>query len=136
MENAPGRRTVVAAAAVGAAALAAGCSGYGGRPAEAAQGGADGEEIARTSDVPLGGGTVLPERKIVITQPEQDRFRAFSAICTHQGCLVSQVADGHIECGCHGSRFAIEDGAPAGGPATRPLAEERIVVRGDSIRQA
>ncbi|OSC63929.1 hypothetical protein B5181_21395 [Streptomyces sp. 4F] len=92
--------------------------------------------MAPTSDIPVGGGRILTDEKIVVTQPEQGTFKAFSAVCTHQNCLVSQVRDGHIDCACHGSRFSITDGSVEQGPATRPLPEERIAVEGNSVRLA
>jgi Rieske Fe-S protein len=92
--------------------------------------------LARTADVPVGGGTVLADKGIVLTQPEAGRFLAFDATCTHQGCAVGEVADGTINCPCHGSRFRITDGSVAEGPATRALAPRRITVTGDAISPA
>lgn len=147
------RRTVLAAGAAGAAALAAGCGssgGDGGGDASstptasdgasdgatdgASTGASGGAELARTADIPVGGGTVLKERKVVVTQPEEGEFRAFSAVCTHASCLVSTVSDGTIDCPCHGSKYSIADAAVAAGPATRPLPAERITVSGGVIR--
>ncbi|GAA2512500.1 Rieske (2Fe-2S) protein [Streptomyces gobitricini] len=91
-------------------------------------------ELARTTDIPSGGGTVFKDRKVVVTQPEEGEFKAFSAVCTHQGCTVATVENGTINCACHGSRFRIADGSVARGPATRPLPAEEITVTGDSIR--
>ncbi|WP_425424152.1 Rieske (2Fe-2S) protein [Streptomyces longwoodensis] len=84
----------------------------------------------------MGGGKVFADRKVVVTQPAQGEFKAFSAICTHQGCTVATVAGGTINCPCHGSEFRIEDGSVARGPASRPLPAERITVQGDSIEPA
>ncbi|KOX38433.1 MULTISPECIES: Rieske (2Fe-2S) protein [unclassified Streptomyces] len=95
-----------------------------------------GEALARTSDVPVGGGAVFPEEKVVVTQPTAGEFRAFSAVCTHQGCLVNKVADGTIDCPCHGSRFRVADGSVVTGPATRPLPAERINVSDGTITLA
>ncbi|MGW6290790.1 MULTISPECIES: Rieske (2Fe-2S) protein [unclassified Streptomyces] len=143
------RRTVLAAGAAGAAALATGCGssgGDGGGDASstptasdgasdgASPGASGGAELARTADIPVGGGTVFPERKVVVTQPEEGEFKAFSAVCTHASCLVSTVSDGTIDCPCHGSKYSITDAAVEAGPATRPLPAERITVSGGVIR--
>ncbi|SEF12844.1 Rieske (2Fe-2S) protein [Streptomyces sp. Ag109_O5-10] len=94
---------------------------------------AAGNALAQTSDIPEGGGTIFKDHKIVVTQPTKGEFKAFSAICTHEGCTVSRVVDGTIDCPCHGSKFHIADGSVAHGPATRPLPAESITVSGNSI---
>ncbi|MFC8174538.1 Rieske (2Fe-2S) protein [Streptomyces sp. NPDC057325] len=96
----------------------------------------DGGALARTSEIPVGGGAVFPEEKVVVTQPTAGEFKAFSAVCTHQGCLVNKVADGTIDCPCHGSKFRVADGSVVTGPATRPLPAERIDVSGGTITLA
>ncbi|MEJ8644922.1 Rieske (2Fe-2S) protein [Streptomyces sp. MS1.HAVA.3] len=90
-----------------------------------------GEAITKTADVPKGGGTVLKDKKLVVTQPTAGSFRCFTAVCPHQGCLVNKVEDGTIDCPCHGSKFAIADGAVTKGPATKGLAEKKITVAAD-----
>ena len=91
--------------------------------------------IVTTSDVPVGSGVVIADSEVVITQPTEGEFKAFTSICTHQGCPVNQVTD-TINCPCHGSMFAIADGSVAGGPAPAPLAEIPISVVGDQISLA
>jgi len=91
------------------------------------------DAFAQASEIEVGGGTIYPDEQIVITQPSQGEFRCFSAVCTHQGCIVSGVSDGNILCECHGSAFSIADGSVVNGPATQPLAKEQITVRGDAI---
>ncbi|MFV0136840.1 Rieske (2Fe-2S) protein [Streptomyces sp. HMX87] len=137
MTHSATRRTVLLA--TGTAALAASCGdgGDGGgtstasptAPQETAA-----EELAKTDDIPVGGGTVFKDEKVVVTQPEQGGLKAFSAVCTHQGCIVADVSGGTINCTCHGSKFSITDGAVEQGPATRPLPEEQIKVEGNSVR--
>jgi Rieske Fe-S protein len=117
--------TVVAAAAV-TAACGSGDSGSG---STAAASGA----TVKASDVPVGGGVIVSDAKVVVTQPQEGSFKAFTAVCTHQGCLVSSVADGSISCACHGSVFSAADGSVVQGPARSPLAELAATVSGDTI---
>ena len=90
----------------------------------------------RTADIPVGGGKVFAAEGVVITQPRAGQFKGFSPICTHQGCPVSNVDGGTINCTCHGSKFSIEDGSVKAGPATKPLPPKDIKVNGDQISLA
>ncbi|MFF3491563.1 Rieske (2Fe-2S) protein [Streptomyces sp. NPDC002795] len=140
----PSRRVVVTA--VGAAGIAAALSACGSsdedtsQPAgNASSGGGEkkkGKEIAKTSDIPEGGGKILADAGVVVTQPASGEFKAFTNICTHQGCKVSKVAGGTIDCPCHGSKFSIKDGSVTHPPATQPLEEKPLKVSGDSIELA
>jgi Rieske Fe-S protein len=95
-------------------------------------GSGDSEGVAK-SDVPVGGGTIVAATKTVITQPAAGQFKAFSSICTHMGCPVASVADGTINCNCHGSRYDIATGAVKRGPATKPLPAKTVTVKGDRV---
>ncbi|GGX50535.1 Rieske (2Fe-2S) protein [Streptomyces fructofermentans] len=148
MTNRSTRRTVLA---TGAAALLTGCTTYGdendGGDAEEASsappsGGGDrsgspaGGQLTTTAEIPVGGGKIFKDEKVVVTQPEKGEFKAFSAICTHQNCIVANVSDGTINCTCHGSKFRVADASVADGPAPRPLPAKQITVSGDSISLA
>jgi Rieske Fe-S protein len=98
--------------------------------------GESGSALAKTGDIPTGGGTVFADQKVVVTQPTAGEFKAFSAVCTHQGCIVKDVSGGTINCPCHGSKFKIADGSVANGPATQPLSAATIKVSGDSVTLA
>jgi len=89
--------------------------------------------LAATSDIPVGGGRIFPDYRLVVTRPAAGDLRAFTAICTHDGCMLTTVTDATIDCPCHGSRFAITDGAVVHGPALRALTPRTITVQGDSI---
>ena len=144
------RRSVLVGSCGVCAVALAGCAAYGTgqaapAPAPSAQSegsssgggaGAASGKLAATADVPVGGGIVLADAALVITQPKAGTFKAFSAICTHQGCTVSTVESGTINCPCHGSQFAIADGAVVNGPAKKPLPAKKITVSGGSITAA
>ncbi len=89
--------------------------------------------VTTTGDVPVGGGVILAAEKIVVTQPSEGEFKAFTAVCTHAQCLVTSVEDDEIDCSCHGSRFSIVDGSVVTGPAGEPLAELKVSVEGEDI---
>ena len=141
------RRAVLVVACGTCAVVVTGCAAYGpAQPAPApapapaqpggAGAGAGGAKLAATADVPVGGGVILTDAQLVITQPKAGTFKAFSAICTHQGCTVSSVENGTINCPCHGSEFAIADGSVVAGPAPKPLPAQSIKVSGGSITAA
>ena len=105
-------------------------------PASASSGSAGGTAagaLTATSDIPVGGGKIFATQLAVVTQPTAGEFKAFSAVCTHMGCTVSQIANGRIDCPCHGSEYSITDGAVLAGPAPKPLPAKTIKVTGDSI---
>lgn len=97
---------------------------------------AGGGELAATSEIEVGGGTIFAEERVVVTQPTEGEFKGFSSTCTHQGCQVATVSDGIIQCPCHGSQFSIEDGSVMGGPAPGPLAPVELTVKGGAISLA
>ena len=145
------RAVLTGAAGAGAAAVLAACSsngdpgsgsgstgGNGGSTGGTDNTGGGGTFTTKKSDVPVGGGTVISQ-SVVVTQPTAGTFKAFSAVCTHQGCPVNEVKDGTINCPCHGSRYSITDGSvkvagPGLSPQTqKPLKSMTAAVNGDTI---
>ena len=139
------RQKVLLGAGLGlVTAMVAACTTYGKKPeaagessttpaAPSASGGTAApaaKAIAKTSDVPVGSGVIVGE--VVVTQPSAGVFKGLSAKCTHKGCTVDKVADGTIDCPCHGSKFNL-DGSVANGPASKPLEAKTVTVQGDSI---
>ena len=98
-----------------------------------ANGGGAANALATTSEIPGGSDKIFTEQKVVVTQPTSGDFKAFSAVCTHMGCIVSQISNGTIDCPCHGSQYSIKDGAVVAGPAPSPLPAEPIKLSGTSI---
>jgi Rieske Fe-S protein len=152
----PARRTVVAAVGTAGLAVALTACGSDNKSADstssdsgssassggtgggdnAAAGNAGGTVLAKTTDIPEGGGKVFESQGVVVTQPTAGTYKAFSSKCTHQGCAVKGIADNVITCPCHNSQFSATDGSVKKGPATQPLAAANITVDGDSIKLA
>jgi len=142
------RRVMLRGAAVGGLALPllAACGGggddgsndpssSGGSSDESSGGsssGSSGATIA-ASDVPVDGGMILKDQKVVVTQPSKGDFKAFTAVCTHQGCVVGEVTGKKIVCPCHGSEYSIADGSVLRGPASSPLQAKQVSVKGGEI---
>ena len=144
--HAPRRVVLQAAGGVGATCVLAACGSSGNpngsefnsspAPAGSATGtdSPSGTMLATTAEVPVGGGIV--KGAFVITQPSEGTFKAFSKVCTHQGCDVNRVDGGVILCPCHGSRYSIEDGSVQVGPAPRALPEISVKVSGSDVVKA
>jgi Rieske Fe-S protein len=119
--------------ALGVAVALAGCGGSDGGPDKAPEAGA---ALATTDEVPVGGGLILGNEGIVITQPTEGTFLGFTSVCTHEGNTVTSVGDGLIQCSFHGSSYSAETGEVEGGPAPSALAKIEIKVDGDQILAA
>ena len=118
-------------------------SGGGGSGSGGGDGGGDGGSdsgggstsgaIGKTSEVPEGGAKIFKAEKVMVSQPSKGEFKAFSTVCTHQGCPITKIDGDEIECNCHGSRFAVADGSVANGPANKPLKELKVTVKGQDL---
>jgi Rieske Fe-S protein len=105
-------------------------------PASAAGGASSapaGNALASTSQIPVGSGKIFSSQQVVVTQPSAGEYKAFSAVCTHMGCIVNQISNGTIDCPCHGSQYSITTGDVVAGPAPKPLPAKVIKLSGDSI---
>lgn len=137
-ESGPDRRSLMKAAALvalpvaGVGVVAACSSGGSGSGSSSGGSGSNGGPITvPASSVPVGGGTVTGG--VVVTQPQAGVYKAFSAICTHQGCPVKDVENNRIHCPCHGSVFSAQDGSVLAGPAPTPLAAMTATASGANI---
>ncbi|MCE5290029.1 MAG: Rieske (2Fe-2S) protein [Nocardiaceae bacterium] len=130
------RRTFLAGAAIaGVAVAAAGCANVGTVDTNSVPTSKDpsGATTVKASEIPVNGGVVIATDKVVITQPEAGVFKAFSSVCTHAGCSVTEVSNNEIHCPCHGSRFDAATGKVLGGPATAPLAHKSVADNGGTL---
>lgn len=93
-----------------------------------------GDDIAALADVPVGGSidAKINGEPALIAQPTAGQVVAFSAVCTHQQCVVAAAGD-EFHCPCHGSMFDAATGDVIQGPALEPLTAIRVAVSGDRI---
>ncbi|GAB3608158.1 hypothetical protein GCM10027414_02830 [Humibacter ginsengiterrae] len=108
-----------------------GSSGGSGSGSTSSPNAADGISL---SDIPVGGAISATYKggPIVVAQPESGTAVAFSAICTHMGCVVAPAGK-QFDCPCHGSEFSASTGDVIRGPATRPLPKLNATVSGGKV---
>ena len=78
--------------------------------------------VAGTALAAVGGAALVQagSDSFLVTQTGSGSFRAFSAICTHEQCIVTGFQSGAFVCPCHGSQYSTS-GQVTQGPATRAL---------------
>lgn len=74
----------------------------------------------------------LDNRPVIVVRTPQG-FRAYSAVCTHLGCIVGWDAGRRqIACPCHAGFFDL-NGRPVAGPPPRPLTEQSVIVVNNEV---
>ncbi len=138
-EQSVSRRNLLQSAGIAVGAGVLGAVGYtvygpGGHdaPYSSSGGNSSGTVLAPVAEIPDGGGVVLTKAKIVLTRTG-NQIAAFSAVCTHEACLVNNVQNGLITCPCHDSAFDATTGAVRNGPATSPLPAVPVHVVDNSV---
>jgi Rieske Fe-S protein len=134
------RRAFIGAAV---APLVAACAGGDGpaAPTPAAVEVTADEVRVRLSRVPalaaVGGSLVVSEARVIVLHVAPGDFRAFTNVCTHAGCGISQFVAERLRCQCHGSEFDAA-GVNVAGPAPLPLARYAVTrdAGGDLVRIA
>jgi cytochrome b6-f complex iron-sulfur subunit len=132
------RRVLLAAGAGASAAALAACSSPAPHPESTGAAGSSlvppGTVLLALADVPVGGSvsTQAAGHPLLIAQLSAGTVVAYSAICTHQGCVVAARGT-QFDCPCHGSQFEAATGAVLSGPAPRPLTPVAVRVSGDNV---
>jgi Rieske Fe-S protein len=92
-----------------------------------------GKVLGDAKDIPVGSGVIYTAAQVVVTQPVKGEYHAFSAVCTHVGCILNKIANGTIDCPCHGSEFKITNGAVVAGPAPTPLPKKKFKIEDGKV---
>src|SRR5260221_7088987 len=91
--------------------------------------------VGKISDVPANDAKIVKVNKkaIVLLKTDQGQVKAFSAVCTHLGCIVQYQSDRKVfHCNCHGSEFDT-NGKNIAGPAPSPLQPYRVELKNDDV---
>lgn len=78
-------------------------------------------DLGDAEAVPAGGVKLYREQRLVVSRSDDGEYQAFSAQCTHAGCVLDKIEKDEGNCPCHGSRFDVRTGEVVKGPATVPL---------------
>jgi Rieske Fe-S protein len=91
---------------------------------------------ARLNEIPINSAKMvkLGRKPIIVVHTESGDYRAFSATCTHLGCIIEYRGDrgGYFHCNCHGGEYNL-NGKNISGPPPRPLTPYAITVKGQDI---
>lgn len=78
--------------------------------------------VSGTALASVGGAALVQagSSSFLVARTGDSSFNAFTAVCTHEQCIVSGFRSGVFVCPCHGSQFGT-NGQVQQGPATQRL---------------
>ncbi|MGK5628726.1 Rieske (2Fe-2S) protein [Streptomyces sp. URMC 123] len=129
------RRSVLRGAALAGAAgvgLTA-CGGAEGRGVNASATPTAPVDLGPAAEVPVGGARLYREQRLLVSRPAEGEYRAFSAVCTHQRCVLDKIEGTEANCPCHRSRFDATSGKVLQGPAVAALPPIPVTVRDGNL---
>lgn len=89
----------------------------------------------KREDLKEGSGKIIKfgSKPVLLIHTPDNKFKAFSAVCTHLGCTVQYRNDmGLIWCACHNGKYDL-NGRNISGPPPKPLNEYNVILKGDEI---
>lgn len=92
--------------------------------------------VGQVADFPVGSGKVVPvdNKPVMVVNTAQGGIKAFSAICTHLGCVVDwNKSKSVIQSPCHDGRFNPVTGAVISGPPPRPLPAYELSIQDGKV---
>ena len=107
--------------------------GRGGRPATYPR-----VRLAAGTAIPAGGTLLFryptEADPCILVRLASGQLAAYSQVCTHLSCAVYySKAESKLLCPCHRGAFDLVNGAPTGGPPTRPLPRIIVEQRGETL---
>jgi len=96
-----------------------------------------GVKIASASAISVGSSFQFVDKQgspAFLLQPAKGKYLAYSAVCTHQGCIVGfDSGSNSFQCPCHGATYNGQTGQVMAGPAPSPLTKIHVVESGGNI---
>lgn len=89
----------------------------------------------KTQDIAMHSAKIVRfnKRPVIVVHTSQGQYKAFSASCTHLGCVVEYRGEGRqFHCNCHGSIFDM-NGKNIKGPASIPLQPFKVTLEDVNI---
>ncbi len=93
-------------------------------------------EVGSVTDFTLNSGKVMSvaNKPVIVVNTAAGGLKAFSAICTHLGCIVKYHPDRQaIVSPCHNGVFNPANGNVISGPPPRPLPPYELAVKGGKV---
>jgi len=92
--------------------------------------------VAGVNEMPLNSAKIvkLGNKPLIVVHTETGEYKAFSATCTHLGCVVEYRSDrgGYFHCNCHGGEYDL-NGKNISGPPPRPLTPYPVSIKNQDI---
>lgn len=92
--------------------------------------------VGAVEDFPINSGKIVSvnDKPVIVVNTKVGGLKAFSAICTHLGCVVSwNERKSIVHCPCHDGFFNAVTGAVVSGPPPLPLPQYELVVKDGNV---
>lgn len=89
-------------------------------------------DVGGVADFAVGAGTIVSvnDKPVIVVNNKTGGLKAFSAICTHLGCIVQwDETKTAIHCPCHDGIFSPANGNVVSGPPPRPLTGYELAIK-------
>ncbi|NOX87953.1 MAG: Rieske (2Fe-2S) protein [Calditrichaeota bacterium] len=105
------------------------------KPPKQAEAAVNSVKAGKVNEIPVNSGKIVRfgRKPVILIRTSTDEFIAFTATCTHLGCIVQYREDKQqIWCACHNGLFDLK-GRNISGPPPRPLDPFLVQIIDDEI---